>query len=270
VAAKVRQVLAEGDLDRAALPERLPPGGARNALDCALWDLEARRAGEPVWRLAGLPQPRPLRTTCTIGVAAPEAMGRRAVTLSAARALKLKLNGDGQDAQRIRAVRAARPDVWLGVDANHGFDLPGLAGLAATLVDCDVRLVEQPLTVGQEDELRELGFPVPLCADESVQSGADLEALVGRFQVINIKLDKCGGLTEGLAMVERARALGFKVMVGNMTCTSLGCAPAFLLAQVCDLADLDGPMFLRADRAEAVRYRDGDIHCEPDVWGSPP
>jgi L-Ala-D/L-Glu epimerase len=261
------ELASPGPLDRTTLASRLAPGGARNALDCALWDLAARQAGQPVWRLAGLAPPRPLRTTLTFGVSSVAATARAVAGARSAKALKLKLAGDEDDARRILAVRAERPDVWLAVDANQALDLAGLLELAGPLVDAGVAMVEQPLPIGEDYRLAGLDFPIPLAADESIQSSAYLSGLHGLYQVINIKLDKCGGLTEGLAMARVARNLGFKVMVGGMACTSLGLAPGFVLGQVCDIADLDAPTFLRTDRTPCAVYADGDVTCGPEVWG---
>lgn len=257
----------EAGLSRAELQALLPPGGARNALDCALWDLQAQRTGVPVWQRAGLSEPGPLVTAFTVSAEAPEAMARRALTFPAPRAIKLKLLGDGHDARRVRAVREVLPHVWLGVDANQGFDRAALEALLPALVDAGVQLVEQPLPVGQEAALDGLQCPIPLAADESVQGLDDLPALVGRFQVVNIKLDKCGGLTEALAMAERAAQLGLAVMVGNMTGTALSMAPACLVGQRCAVVDLDGPYFLARDREPGVAYDAGRLICPPDVWG---
>jgi L-alanine-DL-glutamate epimerase-like enolase superfamily enzyme len=259
----------EAGADREALRRLLPPCGARNALDCALWDLEAKRAGEPVWRLAGLEPPRPVLTTFTIGAGDPGVMAQKAQGFAQARALKLKLTGDADlEAERVRAVRAARPDAWLGVDANQGFTADTLETLLPALVAADVKLVEQPLARGREADLAGFRSPIPLAADESVQGLADIEGLVGRFDVINIKLDKCGGLTEGLAMAAEARRLGLGVMVGNMVGTSLAMAPAWLVGQLCDVVDLDGPMFIVRDRTPAVSYEDGLISYPANGWGA--
>ena len=252
---------------RAALMELLPAGGARNALDCAIWDLEAKLARQPVWRLAGLNAVRPLQTTFTIGADAPEQVAASAQALSGALALKLKLNGDGVDRERVRVVRQARPDVKLAVDANQGFTPDTLDRLMGALVAAGVGLIEQPFPVGQDNLLENLDSPIPIAADESVCDIEDLDALVGRVSVVNIKLDKCGGLTRGLAMAAKARALGFKLMVGNMGGTSLAMAPGFVLGQLCDFADLDGPTVLRADRHPSVEYLDGAVHCPETVWG---
>jgi L-alanine-DL-glutamate epimerase-like enolase superfamily enzyme len=245
----------------------LGPGGARNALDCAWWDLEAKQAGRPVWELAGLRRVRPLLTTYTIGVDDPAVMATRARAFVSARAIKLKLSGDGGDAERVRAVRQARPDVWLGVDANQGFTPDSYHALLPTLVTAKVALVEQPFAVGREADLDGLNSPILLAADESVQDRHGIEAMRGRVDVINIKLDKCGGLTEALAMVELIKAAGMKVMVGNMVGTSLSAAPGYVLGQLCDFVDLDGPMFLARDRQPAIYYEDGHIVCPEQVWG---
>ncbi len=260
----------EAGLTRDALRRLLPPGGARNALDCALWELEARRAGVPAWQLAGVDRPRPLLTTFTVGADAPEVMAAAARGYAAARAIKLKLTGEADlDGERVRAVRAARPDVWLAVDANQGYRPDTLQVLLPALHAAKVSLLEQPCKRGQEAELDGVDHAIPIAADESVQGLDEVEALVGRFDVVNIKLDKCGGLTEGLLIAERARALGMKVMVGNMAGSSWAAAPGFILGQQCDVVDLDGPVFLKQDRTPAVSYRDGLVDCPDAVWGGP-
>jgi L-alanine-DL-glutamate epimerase-like enolase superfamily enzyme len=259
----------ERGLDREALSRMLPPGGARNALDCALWELEANAIHSTVWRQAGLETPAPRVTTFTLSADDPATVGRAADQLSGARALKLKLNGDIEaDIARVRAVRIARPDVWLGVDANQGYSLDALRTLLPALIDAHVQLLEQPLLRGHEAELERFDSPIPVAADESVQGFSDVASLVGRFDVVNIKLDKCGGLTEALRIVEEARRLGLQVMVGNMLGTSWAMAPAFVIAQLCDYVDLDGPTFIARDRNPGVRYDNGSIHCGDDVWGS--
>lgn len=259
----------ESGLTREQLQALVPRGGARNALDCAFWELESQRAGVPVWQLAGIDAPRPLLTTFTLGAEDPTVMAAGATELTHARAIKLKLNGETDtDIERIRAVRAARPDVWLGVDANQSYVRATIERLLPALVEARVSLLEQPCARGREAELDGIDHVVPIAADESVQGLDEVEALVGRFDVVNIKLDKCGGLTEGLLIAERARALGMKVMVGNMVGTSLAMAPAFVLGQHCDIVDLDGPVFLVRDRAPSVSYEDGRIWCDDHVWGS--
>ena len=260
--------LIEAGVTRDGLRQALPACGARNAIDCALWELEAARAGKPVWRIALGSAPRPLLTTCTVGADTPEVMAEGARAYVGARAVKLKLIGDDVDAARVAAVREARPDVWLAVDANQGFSLATLRDLMPALLAAGVKLIEQPLPIGAEAELEGFKSPIPLAADESAQGLADVGALVGRFQVVNIKLDKCGGLTEGLLMARGAKRLGLKVMVGNMSGTSLAMAPSFIVGQLCDVVDLDGPLLLARDRDPPVRYVDGYIHCDEAVWGA--
>lgn len=258
----------EAGLDRHDLRGLLPPGGARNALDAALWELESQRLGQPVWRLAGLDGVRPLLTTMTVGADEPDVMARNAAAYAQARALKLKLTGEAAlDAARVRAVRARCPRPWIGVDANQGYRVDGLPNLLPSLLEAGVALLEQPCARGCEQELAGIARPLPFAADESILDLVELEARHHHFDVINIKLDKCGGLTEGLMMARRARELGKQVMVGNMCGTSLAAAPAFVLGQFCDVVDLDGPIFLQADRTPSVRYEDGHIHCGDEVWG---
>ena len=262
----LRGVIEQG-ITRQVLQRALPAGGARHALDCALWDLEARLSGVPVWQLAGLEEPRPLLTTFTCGVGSPEEMAARARRYGEARALKLKLTGDAVDAARVRAVREARPDIWLGVDANQGLTRAALERLMPALVECGVALIEQPFPVGSDAWLDGLRSPIRIAADESVQTSADIAGLAGRVDVINIKLDKAGGLTEGLAMATAARAHGLEVMVGCMVGTSLGMAPAYLLGQHCTVVDLDGPVLLAADRSPACSYAGGMIAAPDALWG---
>ncbi|MFT3762071.1 MAG: dipeptide epimerase [Pseudoxanthomonas sp.] len=258
----------EAGLTRAEANALLPPGGARNALDCALWELEAQQQGVPVWKLAGLASVRPLLTTFTVGADAPETMAGNAAAYVGARALKLKLTGEPElDAERVRAVRDRCPDAWIGVDANQGYDAGTLPKLLPALVEANVSLLEQPCRRGRESDLDGIERAVPFAADESILDLRELEALHHRFDVINIKLDKCGGLTEGLLMARRARELGKRVMVGNMCGTSLAAAPGFVLGQFCDVVDLDGPVFLAQDRTPSVRYEDGHIWCGEEVWG---
>jgi len=263
----MRQVIEAG-ISREALRGLLPPGGLRNGLDCALWDLEARRTGRPVWQLAGLLSPRPLATTITLGAADPAAMAASALALADMRALKLKLTGDtAADIERVRAVRAARPDVWLSVDANQGFTPASIEALLPVLVSCSVSLLEQPFARGREADMALVDFPMPTAADESCLHLEEIDALDGRFDLVNIKLDKCGGLTEALMMVRRARQLKLGVMVGNMGGTSLAMAPAMLVGQLCDVVDLDGPTILVQDVVPGVRYGQGLVECPEAVWG---
>lgn len=266
--ALVADEIAKG-ISRRALLDVMSPGGARNAVDCALWELESLQQEIPVWQLAGLNPPQPLITTMTVGAAEPHAMALEAVEkYPQARALKLKLLGDGIDGRRVSAVRAARSDVWLGVDANQGFTPETLRDALPAFLSAQVALMEQPFVIGKE-ALLDADFPIPIAADESVQSIDDLPNLVGRVQAINIKLDKCGGLTAALDMMTRARELGFQVMIGTMTGTSLSVAPAFLAGQLCDIVDLDAPLFLSHDRKNAAMYDDGKIVVPPGLWGWP-
>ena len=259
----------EAGVDRAELREILPAGGARNAIDAALWELEAQKAGIPVWKLAGLPEVKPVVTTFTLGADDPAVMAERAILFGPLKAIKIKLTGElDLDIARVRAIRAARPDVWLGVDGNQGFAIADLDALVAAMVEENVSLIEQPLARGREEDLAGYRSPIPLAADESALTLADVPGLVGRFQVVNIKLDKCGGLTEGLMIAKAAREVGLGVMVGNMCGSSLSMAPSFVLGQLCDICDLDGPIFLKRDREPAIVYRDGTAWCGEDIWGA--
>jgi L-alanine-DL-glutamate epimerase-like enolase superfamily enzyme len=258
----------ERGIDRGALQRLLPPGGARNALDCALWELDAQRTGRPVWALAGLTAPQALTTTFTLCADDPPVMAAGARRYAEARALKVKLTVDLElDAERVAVVRAARPDVWLGVDANQAYAIGSLGRLVEILAAARVELLEQPLARGREADLERFESPIPIAADESALTRNDIAGLIGRFDTVNIKLDKCGGLTEGLAMAREARRAGLDVMIGNMMGSSLAMAPAFVLGQLCDVVDLDGPTFLTHDRTPAVRYARGTIWCDEAVWG---
>ena len=259
----------EGGADRMALQSLLPPCGARNALDCAMWELEAAEAGMPVWQLAGLSAPHPLETTFTLGADTPEKMAEGAKNYSHAKRIKIKLTGDvAEDIARVEAIRAARPEVWLAVDANQGYSRDTIGPVLEALEDCGVCLLEQPFARGAEDALDGFHSPIPVAADESALSLQDVEGLVGRFDIVNIKLDKCGGLTEGLAMARAASELGLGVMVGNMVGTSLAMAPAYVLGQLCAVVDLDGPIFLTEDRKPSIEYADGLVTCAANIWGS--
>ncbi len=270
-ALEAQRATIEAGIDRAALQRLLPPGGARNALDCALWELDARRGGKPVWELAGLDPPQPLVTTFTLGADDPQVMAEGARRFADAQALKVKLTGELElDIARVTAVRKARPEVWLGVDANQGYSIANLPSLIEPLREATVTQIEQPLARGREAELENFRSPIPLVADESALCLADVAGLVGRFNMVNIKLDKCGGLTEGLAMVREARRLGLAVMVGNMMGSSLAMGPSFILGQLCDVVDLDGPTFLKHDRTPGVIYAGGMIWADEAVWGRSP
>lgn len=268
-AAEGARSAVEAGADRAELQSLLPPGGARSALDCALWDLEARQTGVAVWRRAGLDGFGPLATTMTIGADTPEAMAFAASSrFGNWPMLKLKLTGDAPlDVERIRAVRAARPDAWIGVDANQGYMAANLAPLVEVLLETGMELLEQPLARGAEADLDGADRPLPFAADESVCTLAEVERARDHFDVVNIKLDKCGGLTEALAIAQRCRELGLQVMVGNMMGSSLSMAPSMVVGQLCDIVDLDGPTFLAADRADGVKYSDGRIDAGCLAWG---
>jgi L-alanine-DL-glutamate epimerase-like enolase superfamily enzyme len=249
--------LAAG-MSRADLQQALPPGAARNALDCALWDLESKRAGTSVAALAGTTLPQHLETAFTISLGTPDGMAEAAAKAAHLPLLKVKLGAPG-DAERLGAVRAAAPGTRLVVDANEGWhpdDLPVLLDICA---HCGVELIEQPLPAGADGALAEIDHKVPICADESVHALSGLEALVGRYDAINVKLDKTGGLTEALAVAARAEALGLSVMVGCMVSTSLSMLPARLLASRARWIDLDGPLLLEQDRPGGLVYERGTI-----------
>jgi L-Ala-D/L-Glu epimerase len=258
--------VADG-LSRAALLETLPPGAARNALDCALWDFEAKRARRRAADLAGLDALKPVLTALTVSLGSPEAMAKRAREAGAYPLLKLKLGGDG-DAMRLAAVREAAPDARLIVDANEAWRPETLEPLLEAAAKARVELIEQPLPASQDQILQHIVRPVPVCADESVHDRASLGPIAGRYDAVNIKLDKAGGLTEALAVKAQARALGLKVMVGSMVGTSLAMAPALLLAQGADFVDLDGPLLLARDRDPGLRYEGSTVYPPPpELWG---
>jgi L-alanine-DL-glutamate epimerase-like enolase superfamily enzyme len=245
----------------------LPPGGARNALDCALWDLRAKQFGRPIWQLAGLAPPRPVPTAYTIGLASESDVRRKAREATGYPLLKLKVDSD-RHIDLVRIVREVHPSARILVDANQSWSRALLERLLPSLMELGVELVEQPVRRGADASLDGLQSPVPLAADESCTDRGSLPGLVGRYQYANLKLDKCGGLTEALAMRDAARRLGLELMVGNMCGTSLAMAPAFLVAQSCRVADLDGPLLQRSDRQPPIRYEAGCMHPpEPALWG---
>jgi len=257
----------EGGLDRAGLGRALKPGAARNALDCALWDLEAKRTGTPVWRLAGLPAPRPVETAYTIAIDAPAAMGAKAAANAHRPLLKVKLDAEAP-IERLRAVRAGSPEARLVVDPNESWTVAMLCLHERALVELGVAMIEQPLHAGEDNGLSGLNYPIPLCADESFHDRASLAGLKGRYAMVNIKLDKTGGLTEAIAVAEAARAAGFELMVGCMLATSLAMAPAALLAPLAAVVDLDGPLMLARDRDLPIRYVGGTMEpASPVLWG---
>lgn len=257
----------EGGLHRADLQAVLPPGAARNAIDCALWDLEAKLTGTLVAALSGFDTLTPVTTAFTISLDEPDAMAKAAALAADRPLLKLKLGGAG-DVERVRAVRAARPDADLIVDANEAWTVDQVEPFSADLAEQGVLLIEQPLPADQDEALRGLSRPVPLGADESVHARATLERLQGLYDVINVKLDKTGGLTEALVLIGEARPLGFEIMTGCMVGTSLAMAPAFLLAQSSRFVDLDGPLLLAEDRTPGLRYEGAVLYPpEPALWG---
>ncbi len=261
------RVALEDGADRAAIEKLLPAGAARNAVDCALWDLEAKRAGKPVWKLVGLKEPRALMTAYTLSLAAPDEMALAAAQNLHRPLLKLKLSG-AQDLDRVRAVSRAAPQSKLIVDANEGWSVEDYRQLAPQLQALNVILIEQPLPAGDDEALREIEKPIPICADEACHDSATLEKLTGKYQAVNIKLDKTGGLTEALKMAKAAKAQGFQIMVGCMVGTSLGMAPAFLVGQQASLVDLDGPLLLARDRDAGFVYEGSFMQpAKSRLWG---
>ena len=254
-------------IGRAALQGALAPGAARNALDCALWDLEAKRAGRRVWDLAGLAAPGPMVTAFTLSLDTPERMQAAAARHAHRPLLKIKL-GTPDDMARLEAVRRGAPNARIIVDANEGWSAEVYTDLAPHLLRLGVAMVEQPLPAGQDGMLAEIARPLPVCADESCHDRASLPDIKGKYDMVNIKLDKTGGLTEALALRDAARAAGMQVMVGCMVGTSLAMAPAVLVAQGADVVDLDGPLLLAEDRAHALHYDSAGVHPpQPELWG---
>jgi L-alanine-DL-glutamate epimerase-like enolase superfamily enzyme len=254
-------------LDRGGLQEAMRPGAARNSLDCAFWDLSAKRASKPVHELAGLPAPKPLVTAYTISLAEADVMAEQAAKAAARALLKVKL-GSADDRARIVAVRRAAPNAALIVDANEGWTADNLADNLAACAQAGVTLVEQPLPADADDVLARIARPLPVCADESVHARASLPGLVGKYDAVNVKLDKTGGLTEALAMVKDAERLGFALMAGCMVATSLAIAPAILIGQRARVVDLDGALLLARDRPDGLRYEGSLVHpATPALWG---
>jgi L-alanine-DL-glutamate epimerase-like enolase superfamily enzyme len=257
----------ESGADRAALQGVLPAGAARNALDCALWDLDAKTAGVRAWTLAGQPQPAPVKTCYTISLGTPSQMGEAALAQASRPMLKIKIGG-ADDLDGVAAVRAAAPRTRLIVDANEALDFDALRRLAPELARLEVLLIEQPLPAGADEDLAGWTSPVPLCADESLHTRAELAACAGRYAHVNIKLDKAGGLTEALALADAARAQGFGVMAGCMVATSLAMAPALLFAQGAAFVDLDGPLLLARDREPGLAFTGSIVEPPPAaLWG---
>ena len=263
----VRSEIEHG-LDRQALLNVLAPGAARNAVDCALWDLEAKRAGVRVWDLADLPAPEPVTTVYTLGVDEPAIMGERARENSDRPRLKLKMTGDGADLERVRNIHKNAPNARLVVDANEGWTIEQYLEYAPQFKELGVEMIEQPLPSTDDEQLRGVDRSIPVCADESCHDRATLKSLVGKYDMINIKLDKTGGLTEALNLRDAALKQGLSIMVGCMIGTSLAMAPGILVAQAATIVDLDGPLLLAEDRNPGLSFTGSIIHPpEPRLWG---
>lgn len=257
----------EAGIARDDVPSILGPHAARNALDCALWDLAAKKAGKPVWQLAGLPEPKPAITAYTLSLDTPEAMGEAAAKAAERPLLKLKLGREG-DAERLKLIRRNAPGSRLIVDANEGWTPDTLAAMLAACADVGVELVEQPLPAGNDEALRAVARAVTVCADESAHGLDTLDQLVGKYDAINIKLDKTGGLTPAIALARAARERDLRIMVGCMLATSLAMAPAFLLTPLAEVIDLDGPLLLKQDRDPAISFDGSLMQPAPrDLWG---
>ena len=266
--AQLEQFSANGGVDRPQIQKLLPAGAARNALDCALWDLESKVSGKRAWELANIEIADPVETALTISLDAPTKMAAAAQANSDAPFLKLKLRGDRLDLPRVEAVRQAAPAARLIVDANESWSLSHYREIVSPLCALGVELIEQPFPADADAILETLDHPVPVCADESCHTTADLPLLVKRYEAINVKLDKTGGLTEALLLTERARQSGLKLLIGCMVCTSLGIAPARLLARATDFVDLDGPLLLAGDRHHRLSYQTGKIGLPSrELWG---
>ncbi|NBD29524.1 MAG: dipeptide epimerase [Alphaproteobacteria bacterium] len=255
------------DISRHDLQDALPAGAARNAVDCALWDWQSKRTGAPVWQLAGLPKPKPCVTAFTLSLDAPEKMQVAAARNAHRPLLKIKL-GTPDDMARLEAVRRGAPKSRIIVDANEGWTTEIYVELAPHLLRLGVQMVEQPLPAGADKMLAEIERPLPVCADESCHDRDSLPGLAGKYDMVNIKLDKTGGLTEALALRDAARDAGYTVMVGCMVGSSLAMAPAVLVAQAAEIVDLDGPLLLAEDRDPPLGYADGMVQpARPDLWG---
>lgn len=257
----------EAGASREDIQQLLPPGGARNALDCALWDFECKSTGASIWELTGL-EPHPLITVATIGIGEADDMAARALELSEFSKLKVKLDAH-EPLQRLRAIRSARPDAEIVIDVNQGWDFPTLTALTDELAELGVAMVEQPLPRGADDELESYHSPIPIGGDESCLSLKEYAGIADRYDVINIKLDKCGGLTEALQIAQAAQADGKKLMVGNMTGSSLAMAPSFVVGQLCEFVDIDGPTLLASDIDDALVYELGGTvsGIASQLWG---
>jgi len=262
VAAEVRKGLSRQDLQ-----DLLPAGGARNAIDCAMWDLECKLAGKSIWQLTGI-EPQPVTTVFTIGLEdSPAAMAAKAAAAADAPILKIKLSSH-MPYEKLAAIRAARPDATLVVDANQGWDFGLLQEVLPECVGLDLAMIEQPLPRGRDEQLEGFKSPITLAADESCLHTGELDTAARRYNMVNIKLDKTGGLTEALRLAQAAKERGLKLMVGNMVGTSLSMAPSFVIAQLCDFVDIDGPLLLKYDQPHAMQYDKGVVRgFKPALWG---
>jgi L-alanine-DL-glutamate epimerase-like enolase superfamily enzyme len=268
VLAQIESIRVIDDLDRDKLQQLLPPGAARNAVDCALWDLEAKRSGKRAWELANISIADQVETSFTISLDTPARMADAAAAALDLPILKLKLSGDDSDLARVEAVRAAAPNSRLLIDANESWSPRHYRNTVSALKELGVELIEQPFPADADDVLETLDHPIPVCADESCHTTIDLPRLKNRYEAINIKLDKTGGLTEALQLYQRARENNFKMLIGCMVCTSLSIAPARLLASHADWVDLDGPLLLARDRDNGLPYRSGRIGTPArELWG---
>ena len=268
VLAQIESIKSRQCLDRQQIQKLLPAGAARNALDCAFWDLEAKISGKRAWELANIPLAPEVKTSFTISLDTPAAMAAVAKVHATAPILKLKLGGDNPDLARVKAVREAAPAARLLIDANESWTSDHYCKVAPALCQFGIELIEQPFPADADEVLETLDHPIPVCADEGCHTTADLPRLKNRYEMVNIKLDKSGGLTEAMLLTERAREAGFKLLIGCMVCTSLGIAPARLLASAADYVDLDGPLLLAGDRHHAVSYDNGRIGIPPrELWG---
>jgi len=268
VLAQIESIKSGQGLDRQQIQKLLPAGAARNALDCALWDLEAKISGKRAWELANVPLAHEVETSFTISLDAPAAMAAVAKANATAPILKLKLGGDDLDLARVEAVREAAPGARFLIDANESWTSDHYCKVAPSLRQFGIELIEQPFPADADEVLETLDHPIPVCADESCHTTADLSRLKNRYEMVNIKLDKSGGLTEAMLLTERARESGFKLLIGCMVCTSLGIAPARLLASAADYVDLDGPLLLAGDRHHPVPYDNGRIGVPArELWG---
>ena len=268
VLAQIGSIEGDNNLNRQSLQGLLPAGAARNALDCALWDLEAKISGKRAWELANIPIVPEVETSFTISLDTPEKMGAAAKANARLPMLKLKLGGDDPDLARVETVREAASATRLIVDANESWSPEHYQKIIPTLKQLGVELIEQPFPAKADEVLEILDHQIPVCADESCHTTGDLPRLTNRYEVINVKFDKTGGLTEALRLCERARDSGFKLLIGCMVCTSLGIAPARLLASFANWIDLDGPLLLARDRDHPLPYANGRIGIPPrDLWG---